>query len=398
MRKPITRPKVAIIGAGIFGLAHAWAAARRGWRVTLFDRDEVPCGASIRNFGMIWPIGQPHGVLHRLALKSRDLWIDLLREAGCWFQECGSIHLAIREDELAVLSEFAERGPQLGYECELAGSERIRKMSPAVRADSLLGGLVSQTELAVDPREAIARLPQWLQEHYGVELKFGVCAAAVESGRVSANHLHWEGDRVIIANGVDFRYLFPQRFAAAGFQRCKLQMMRTNSQPDGWRIGPMLAGGLTLRHYPTFAVCPSLAALKSRIASETPELDRYGIHVMASQNGRGEVVLGDSHEYFGDITPFDKVQIEQLILAELHRLIDLPSWQIQQRWHGVYAKAPGLVEYDAEIEPEVFAAISSGGAGMTLSMGLAESHWEHWDSSSTTNADASRRETVALQE
>jgi FAD dependent oxidoreductase TIGR03364 len=244
----------------------------------------------------------------------------------------------------------------------------------------------------------VARLPRWLHERYGVELKFGACVNSVESGRVSANNLHWEGDRVIIANGVDFRSLFPARFAAAGFQRCKLQMMRTGSQPDGWRIGPMLASGLTLRHYPTFAICPSLTALKKRIATETPELEQFGIHVMASQNGRGEVVLGDSHEYFKDVTPFDKSAIEQRILAQLRQLIDLPSWDIQERWHGVYAKAPGLVEYDAEIEPEVFAAISSGGAGMTLSMGLAESHWELWDSSSGSAADAASRHAVAIQE
>jgi D-hydroxyproline dehydrogenase subunit beta len=75
---------VAVVGAGIVGLAHAYAAARRGQKVVLFERTNPAVGASIRNFGLIWPIGQPAGRLFQRALRSREIWRAISVEAGFW--------------------------------------------------------------------------------------------------------------------------------------------------------------------------------------------------------------------------------------------------------------------------------------------------------------------------
>jgi FAD dependent oxidoreductase TIGR03364 len=177
----------------------------------------------------------------------------------------------------------------------------------------------------------------------------------------------------------------------AGFRRCKLHMLRTVAQPGKWQLGTMLAGGLTLRHYAAFGVCQSLDALKRRIAAETPELNEFGIHVMASQNGRGEVILGDSHEYGADVTPFDKTLIDELILRELRKFIELPDWTIGERWHGIYPVAPGLVQFVAEPETNVHVSIASGGAGMTMSFGFADRQWTAWQGRAPERAPAAAR-------
>ncbi|HVW94267.1 MAG TPA: FAD-dependent oxidoreductase, partial [Devosia sp.] len=52
---------LAVVGAGICGLAHALAAARRGLKVIVLDRDAQANGASIRNFGFITVTGQQQG-------------------------------------------------------------------------------------------------------------------------------------------------------------------------------------------------------------------------------------------------------------------------------------------------------------------------------------------------
>lgn len=375
-----TRERVAVVGGGIVGLAHAWSAAKRGHHVLLFERHPQASSASIRNFGMVWPIGQPNGPDYRAALESRALWIELLTETKFWHDACGSLHLAYLPDELAVLEEFARIAPELGYECELLPAEDVLRRSPAARRDGLLGGLWSGTEICVDSREIIARMPGWLAEKYRVEPHYNTAIEHVSLPWIIASDgSRWQVDRAIVATGAEFQALYPALLRRAGFRRCKLQMLRTVPQPNGWRLGPMLASGLTLRHYSSFRICHSLGALKQRIAATRPELDRYGIHVMASQNGRGEVVLGDSHEFDDDITPFDKTEIDELMLDELRLRLDLPDWRIQARWHGIYPVLPGTVQFEQEAEPGVHIVIASGGCGMTMSFGLAEQLWQTWD-------------------
>ena len=372
------RLDVGIIGAGIVGLAHAYAAASRGHHVTVFERDPIASGASVRNFGMIWPIGQPSGESHAIALRSRRIWLDVAREAGFWVDPCGSIHLAHRPDEWAVLQEFAALAPTLGYDCQLLNPAEILERTDFANPDGLLGGLFSPTEMCVNPRETIRMLPGRLAERFGVRFEFNTAITDIDSGWVTNSaSRRWCFDRTIVCGGSDFATLFPDLLASSGLRRCKLQMLKV-ARPEGGRLGPHLASGLTLRHYANFAICPGLEALRERIATETPELDTHGIHVMASQNEAGELILGDSHEYGAAIEPFDKALIDDLILRELRRVIRLPAWSVVERWHGIYAQHPALPIFEAEPLPEVHIRTGTGGAGMTMAFGLADRSWEGW--------------------
>jgi FAD dependent oxidoreductase TIGR03364 len=379
------KPKrVGIVGAGIAGLAHAWSAAQRGHQVTVFERAPKASGASIRNFGMIWVIGQPDH-LQSIAMNSRDRWLQAAEQAGFWIAPCGSLHLAHHDDEWQVLSEYLSehRDTPRAEHLRLFDRSETLGRTPGANPDGLRGSLWSDTECCVDPTSAVRSIPAWLHRQYQVEFHFSTAVTQVETGwvRTGDNKQH-RFDQIVICSGDDLANLFPEVYQGIPIRPCKLHMMRTVEQPQGWRIGPHLAGGLTLRHYPNFKGCPTLRALQQRIAQESEHLDRLGIHVMASQNHLGQVVLGDSHQYGDEVEPFDTSDIDQYILRELVKIIHLPTWDLQARWHGIYAKYTGGLVFEQTVAPGVTVFTGLGGNGMTLSFGLAEDAWSRWETAS----------------
>jgi FAD dependent oxidoreductase TIGR03364 len=179
-------------------------------------------------------------------------------------------------------------------------------------------------------------------------------------------------DTAIVCGGEDLESLYPQVFTESGLTRVKLQMLRTVPQPDGWRLGPALAAGLTLRFYPAFQVCSTLDTLRQRIARETPAYDLWGIHGLVSQTAQGELTLGDSHEYGLCPDIFNTEAIDDLMLRYISGFLKAPALTIAQRWCGVYVKHSDKPYLSIEPSPGVRIVTSPGGAGMTLSFGIAE--------------------------
>ena len=367
---------VIIVGAGVVGLAHAWSAAKAGKRVLVFERNHRAQGASVRNFGMVWPIGRASRLEYDTAIRSRAAWLELAREAGLWSQQCGSIHLTYRDDETSVAQEFVATEQGREARAEWLDCDEVLRRSPAAKREGLQGGLWSPMEVRVNPRQAIAAIPIWLDREFNVEFRFGHDVGQVTSNQVvtSAGE-QFESEKIIVCGGHETRVIFPKLYDSLGLSQCKLQMMSTRPQPNRWDLGPHIASGLTFQHYSSFDGCPSLSSLRDRIESETPELNRYGIHVLASQNELGQVIHGDSHEHGPQVSPLDKSEIETLILRELRRIIDLPDWSIESRWHGVYAMHDSGTVIEETPCADVHICIIAGGAGMTLAMGSAEAFW-----------------------
>jgi FAD dependent oxidoreductase TIGR03364 len=362
---------LAVVGAGILGLAHASHAAKKGLRVIVFERSQQARGASTRNFGLIWPIGQTAGN-YSFALRSREIWLDILQASGLYHQKTGSLHLAYREDEAAVAQEFARKGPEIGFHCEWLDRRQVAERSKAVRQEGLLGALWSPTEITVDPRQTLLELPRFLAAELGVVFHYGAPVTAIEMPRLLVGNQYFETPKVVVCCGSELNHLYREQLSGTELKVCKLQMLRTSSQPDSWRLGPALAGGLTFRFYPPFQICSSLHALCERIGRETPEFDRWGIHTMVSQGADGSLTFGDSHEYGSDPSPFLRNDIEELILGHIRSYLIAPEMRLAERWYGTYAKHPSQLYCQLEAERNVTVVTGLGGAGMTLSFAVAE--------------------------
>lgn len=362
-----------VIGAGIVGLSTARALSLQGYAVTVIDRTQQAVGASVRNFGMLWPVGQPDGILYDRAMRSKAIWKDMADSTGLTYEESGSLHIAYHRDEWTVLEELYDAFRVSGRPVELLGKHAITERFRGIQKNGLMGGLFSATETIVDPRAALAMIPVYLEEYLDVKFIWGRSVQAVESNQVDLGNEVLHTDMICICNGADFESLYPQQFQQAEITKCKLQMLRFAPPSADWRIGTSICGGLSLIHYSGFKVAESLPLLRERYEKEMETYVKAGIHVMVSQNGQGELTVGDSHEYGSVFDPFNDASLNRLIMDYLKQFAVCDDWQLLQTWYGVYAKMKnGATELFLNPEPGVYIINGLGGAGMTLSFGMAE--------------------------
>ena len=111
---PQGRFDLAVVGAGILGLATAWAAARQGLRVVLVDRDARANGASVRNFGFVSVSGQCRASMWERARRTREVWSEVSAAAGIPIVQTGLWVTARRPESVAVLWVRCDRRGSAG--------------------------------------------------------------------------------------------------------------------------------------------------------------------------------------------------------------------------------------------------------------------------------------------
>lgn len=360
---------LAVVGAGICGLAHALAAARRGKRVVVIDRDAQANGASVRNFGFVTVTGQQEGECWRRAMRSRDVWAEIAPLAGIDILQHGLLTVARRPEARAVLEEFC--ATEMGRACRLLEPAGLARHYDGLRDADCAGALHSPHELRVESRDAIPKLAAYLQDRCGVTILRDTVVHAAAPPRLETSRGTVPADAVVVCPGDDFRTLHPDRLAAYGVTRCKLHMMRLRPARYDPRLPPVMSD-LGLVRYLGYAERPAAGALKARLMAEQGEHLGHGIHLIVVRSADGSLVVGDSHHYAATPDPFAPSAVDDLILDEYGRVFAGPLPPVVERWTGTYASAPDRLMLVDRPSDALRIVVVTSGTGASTSFAIAE--------------------------
>ena len=358
---------LAVVGAGVVGLAHAWAAARLGKRVVVIDRDAQANGASIRNFGFITVTGQAAGDTWRQAMRSRDLWRVAAREADIAILQHG-LTLSVRSPEaLAVVQAFL--GTEMGAGCAFLSPAEMAARLPLPWPEETLGALHSPHEVRVESRLAIPALARWLADRWGVTFIAGTAVTEVAPPVIRTSRGPMGAAAAVVCPGDDLVSLFPDAIAARGVTRCRLSMLRLAA--PGIRLATPLMSDLGLVRYLGYADLPEAAALRARLDKTHADDLANGVHLIVTQSADGSLVVGDSHHYAPTPDPFAPEAVDALILKEFADATGLTPPAVIERWTGTYSSAAGPMFADAPA-PNVRLVMVTSGTGASTSFAIAE--------------------------
>ena len=185
-----------VVGAGVIGLAAAYALASKGQRVCVLEREpRAGTGTSTHNSqvmhaGFYYPAGS---LKARHCVAGNRLLYEFCARHGVPHARCGKLVVAQNDAEVTVLEGLVARGRANGVEgLMLVDRAAVRAREPHVRAEA---GLLSSTTGILDAEALVRTLARLCEERDAVVLP-GSPLVGAESGphgfilRTPAERIH----------------------------------------------------------------------------------------------------------------------------------------------------------------------------------------------------------------
>jgi (S)-2-hydroxyglutarate dehydrogenase len=325
------RVDLAVVGAGILGLATAHELARRrpGWRIAVLEKEAAPAlhqtgrNSCVIHSGVYYA---PGSFKARLCTHGRELLLRFCDEHDVPYEICGKVIVAVDPGELAALDELEHRGRANG----VAGLRRIgpgelREVEPHCRA---LVALQVPTTGLVDYRLVTQRLRERL-EAAGGSVHVG---AAVSGLRENAG-----GVRVDTGRGcLEASHVV----ACAGLQADRLVARTSPPMPDSTAIVPFRGDYFALR--------PEARRLCRNLIYPVPDprFPFLGVHV--SRRPGGEVWAGPNAVVALAREGYRRRDVDARDALETLR--SRAFWRLARRYWRM-----GLAEMYRDVVPRAFA-------------------------------------------
>ncbi len=171
---------VAVVGAGVVGLAVAFVLSKNFQNIIVFEKeDSFGRHTSSRNSETVHSgIYYPPGTLKaKLCLKGNELLYRFMRDNGITYKNCGKFIIATSDDEIPEIERLYANGIANGVPgLKIAGGDEITKHEPLVRA---LAGVHVPTAGIMDSYGIMKRL-EYLAKGNGALFAYRTGVKAVE--------------------------------------------------------------------------------------------------------------------------------------------------------------------------------------------------------------------------
>ena len=272
---------VAVIGAGVIGLATAHEIAQGKKQVFVFEKNRTfGLETSSRNSEVIHAgIYYPEDSLKaRLCVEGKNLLYALCDRHNIACKKCGKIIVAADENEIHWLEELHEQGRKNGVDdLALLSRTEVKRLEPSVEGRA---GLLSPSSGILDSHNLLRFLHDQARER-GVEFVFGTEVIGMEraGGKYNIHIRDRDGISALIANVV---------VNCAGLNSDRIaELAGIDIAKSGYQL-----------HYckgEYFSLHSKYRNLISRLIYPTPEQAGHGIHWRQALDGR--VLLGPSAYY-----------------------------------------------------------------------------------------------------
>ncbi len=395
---PSDCPDVVVLGAGIIGVTTAYAAARRGLKVELIDREPGPArrcsfanGAQL-SYSYSDTLGSPallrkipqlvlgrdplfriqcswdpdfirwglafirncRSYAHRrgtlavlkLALESRSALDALLHRHPLTFghQAPGKLHLYFDRESLRSAERLANLKAKHGAVQHALTADEARAVEPAlVGVRKLMGAVYSPQDEIGDAYLFATQLTDILTSHYGVRTRFGLTAEHVALGsdevRVTCSHRECvRGRSLVIALGLDTAAI--------------LSSLRIHTP-----IQPLKGYSFTA----------PLGPSPPRISITDSARKLVFCNLMGRMRVAGGAELGN---WDPRIEPARLDRLVQQARSSLPHVADFDH--PEAKWAGLRPMSPDSTPIITLIRPRVILNVGHGMLGWTLAMGAAE--------------------------